>query len=259
MSRPVPRAYGSGRACLSSPRSDRPFKRFHIERPCAFKAKLNDEISSATGKLLSRATISCILSAKKAFFLWLAGLTGCKSWISYSDAEYFDQSATDARVAHAMREMPYPTLAPCRHAFDPRPDESQIEWRNRALFAFLMIAGARDAAIAWLRPKHIDLVKGVVYQDAGEVRTKNMKTFNTWFLPIDPVYRECFEVWVKYLRDDLLLSHDNPLSPPPEMGFEAGRFAVTGLSLPACTTPGPIREVIKAAFTGAGLSAFAPH
>ena len=71
--------------------------------------------------------------------------------------------------------------------------ETQIERRNRAVFAFLMITAARDGAVASLRLKHIDLVEGVVYQDAREVRTKASKTFNTWFLPIDPVYRECFD------------------------------------------------------------------
>lgn len=198
------------------------FKRFHIEQPRAFKAKLNGEISSATGKPLSKATISGILRANKTFFLWLAGQPGYKSRISYSDAEYFNQPAKDARIAHAQREAPHPTLAQCRHAFDRMSQDSLIERRNRALFAFLMITGARDGAIASLLLKHIDLVEGVVYQDAREVRTKNSKTFNTWFLPIDPVYRECFQAWVAVLRDVLLFGHDDSLFPPPEMGVEAG-------------------------------------
>lgn len=146
------------------------FKRFHIEQPRTFKAKLNEEISSATGKPLSKATVSGILRANKAFVLWLAGQPGYKSRISYSDAEYFNQSAKDARIAHAQRETPYPTLAQCRHAFDQMPEATQIERRNKALFAFLMITGARDGAIASLRLKHIDLVEGVVYQDAREGR-----------------------------------------------------------------------------------------
>jgi len=51
----------------------RSFKRFHIEQPRAFKAKLNDERSRATGRPVSKATISGILRANKAFFIWLAG------------------------------------------------------------------------------------------------------------------------------------------------------------------------------------------
>jgi integrase len=43
------------------------------------------------------------------------------------------------------------------------------------------------------------------------------------------------------------------------MGFENGLFAVTGLSQTPYATAGSIREVIKSAFTSAGLPAFAPH
>ncbi len=235
------------------------FKRFHIEQPRAFKAKLNEEISPATGNQLSKATISGILRANKAFFHWLAGQPGFKSRISYSDPEYFNQSAKDARIAHAQREVPYPTLSQCRHAFDHMPEGTQIERRNKAIFAFLMLTGARDGAISSFKLKHIDLVEGVVYQDAREVRTKASKTFNTWFLPIDPIYREVFDSWVTYVRDDLLFGYDDPLFPPPQLSVEAGRFTVTGLSRMPYATAGPIREAIKAAFQAAGLPAFAPH
>jgi hypothetical protein len=40
-----------------------------------------------------------------------------QSRISYSDAEYFNLNAKDARVAHAERAAPYPSLEQCRHAF----------------------------------------------------------------------------------------------------------------------------------------------
>jgi integrase/recombinase XerD len=73
------------------------FKRFHIEQPRAFKAKLNEERSATTGKPLSKAMVSGILRANKAFFIWLAGQPGYKSRISYSDAEYFNQNAKDHR------------------------------------------------------------------------------------------------------------------------------------------------------------------
>lgn len=235
------------------------FKKFHIEQPRTFKAKLNEERSATTGKPLSKATVSGILRANKAFFIWLAGQPGYKSRISYSDAEYFNQNAKDARIAHTAREAPYPTLAQCRHAFDRMPEGTDIERRNKALFAFLMITGARDGAISSFRLKHIDLIEGTVFQDAREVRTKAAKTFTTWFLPVDPVYLDCVTGWVRYLRDDLLFGHDDPLFPPPEMGRVAGGFAVIGLKRTPYADAGAIREAIKAAFTAAGLPAFAPH
>lgn len=235
------------------------FKNFHIDQVRSFKSKLNSEKSKATGKPLAKATISGILRACKAFFLWLAGQPGYKSKISYSDSEYFNQNGKDARIAHAQREARYPTLAQCRHAFDRMPCETQVERRNKAVFAFLMITAARDGAIASFRLKHIDLMEGVVYQDAREVRTKNSKTFHTWFLPIDPVYRECFDDWVTFLREELLFGNDDPLFPPPQMAVKEGRFAVVGFKREIYSNAGPIREAIKAAFSSAGLEEFAPH
>lgn len=235
------------------------FKQFHIEQPRAFKAKLADERSKTTGKPLSKATVSGILRANKAFFQWLAGQPGYKSRISYSDAEYFNQNAKDARVAHAQREARFPTLAQCRHAFEHMPDTTEIERRNKALFAFLMITGARDGAISSFRLKHIDLVEGAVFQDARDVRTKGAKTFTTYFLPVDRSYRDCFEEWVRYLREDRLFGYDDPVFPSPEMGRVQGGFAVVGLKREIYAGAGPLREAIKDAFRNADLPIFAPH
>ena len=122
-----------------------------------------------------------------------------------------------------------------------------------------MLKGARDGAIASLRLKRVDLVEGCVYQDARDVKTKFSKTFTTWFLPVDPAYLECFTAWVNHLRQNLLFGHDDALFPKPEMGLADGSFAALGLSRETYANAGKIREVIKAAFTTAGLPAFAPH
>ncbi len=236
-----------------------PFKRFHIDQAVSFKKRLNTENSKITGKPLSKSTISGVLRANKAFFLWLAGQPGYKSRIRYSDADYFNQSLKDARVAHAHREVPHPTLSQCRHAFDQMPDKTPIDKRNRAIFAFLMITAARVAAISSFKLKHVDLSEGVVYQDGRDVRTKASKTFPTWFLPIDRVYLDCFTDWVTLLREELLFGFDDPLFPPPKMGHSEGRFTVVGLSRDTYKTSGSIRKVIKSAFSAAGLPSFGPH
>lgn len=82
------------------------------------------------------------------------------------------------------------------HAFNYMPEVSEIGRRNKALFAFLMLTGARDRAIAFLRLKHINMIDGCVYQDTRDVKTKNSKTFTTFCLPVDPEYMACFKGWV---------------------------------------------------------------
>lgn len=237
----------------------KPFKRFHIEQAVAFKRQLEAEKNARTGKPLSKATIDGILRAVKAFVLWIAGQPGYKSRISYSDAEYFNLNAKDARVAHTDRDAPFPTMEQCHHAFAMMPTATEIDRRNKALFAFLMLTGARDGAIASLRLKRIDLVQGCVYQDARDVKTKFSKTFTTWFLPVGQDYLDCFTDWVQHLRKDLLFGTDDALFPKPVILAVNGAFAVTALSREVYSNAATIRAIIKSAFANAGLPVFAPH
>lgn len=237
----------------------KPFKRFHIEQAIAFKRQLNGEKNARTGKPLSKATIDGTLRAVKAFVLWLAGQPGYKSRISYADAEYFNLNAKDARVAHTDRDAPFPTMEQCHHAFGMMPEVTDIERRNKALFAFLMLTGARDGAIASLRLKRIDLDQSCVYQDARDVKTKFSKTFTTWFLPVGQGYLYCFTTWVRYLRQECLFGNEDALFPKPVIKQVDGAFAVAGLSRDTYRNASAVREVIKNAFVNAGLPVFAPH
>lgn len=236
-----------------------PFKKFRIDHAIRYRDKLDAEVNKRTGKPLAKATISARLSHVKAFFFWLADQPGYKSRIRHSDADYFNMDAKGQRVAHAVRERPYPSLEMVRHAFSRMPRTTELEQRDAALFAFLMISGARDGATASLRLKHINLVDGCVYQDAREVKTKNSKTFTTYFMPIDPTFTECFCTWVQYLQTEKLFGPDDALFPPPEMGIKDGQFAVLGLKRETYRNANAIRNVVKQAFENAGLPTFAPH
>ena len=99
----------------------RDFKSFHIEQAKGFKASLADQTSVRTKDRLSKATLYATLSALKRFFVWLAGQPGYKSRISYSDAEYFNLSAKETRIAKAHREARVPTLEQIRHVIQTMP------------------------------------------------------------------------------------------------------------------------------------------
>jgi hypothetical protein len=77
----------------------RSFKTFHPEQAVAFKRRLAEQTNARTGKPLAKATIHSTLAALKAFFVWLAGEPGFRSRLSYSDADYFNLSDRDARIA----------------------------------------------------------------------------------------------------------------------------------------------------------------
>src|SRR5471030_2884492 len=88
----------------------RDFGRFHREQAVAFKRKLDQQLGARSGERLSRATVHSTLSALRSFFIWLADQRGFKSRISYSDADYFNLSEKDVRIANARRERPGPAL-----------------------------------------------------------------------------------------------------------------------------------------------------
>jgi site-specific recombinase XerD len=125
----------------------RDFKAFHIEQAKGFKAHLAEQMSARTKDQLSKATLYATLSALKRFFIWLAGQPGYKSRISYADAEYFNLSAKETRIAKAHRDARVPTLEQIRHVVQTMPAVTEIERRDRALVPFTVLTGARDGAL----------------------------------------------------------------------------------------------------------------
>jgi integrase/recombinase XerD len=178
------------------------FKLFNHQQAVAFKNHLAEQNGKRSGEKLSKATLHATLANLKRFFLWLAGQPSYKSRFQYSDADYFNLSEKDVRVATAKREQKVPTLEQVKHVIANMPTDTEIALRNKAVVAFTLLTGARDSAIASMKLKHIDLVMGSVYQDARDVRTKFSKTFTTYFSPVGDDIKVIVEDWVNYLRAD---------------------------------------------------------
>src|SRR5215469_10493533 len=238
----------------------RDFKGFHIEQAKGFKAHLSEQRSLRSKDPLSKATLYATLSALKRFFLWLAGQPGYKSRMSNSDADYFNLSAKDTRIAKTHRDSHVPTLEQVRHVIRTMPAATEIERRDRALIAFTILTGARDGAIASLKLKHIDIDQGRVDQDARQVRTKFSKSFATWFFPVGEDIRRIVVDWVTYLRQEKLWGLDDPLFPATKIVVGDSRhFEASGLDRKHWSSAGPIRAIFKDAFAAAGLPYFNPH
>src|SRR4051812_32662147 len=87
----------------------------------------------------------------------VGGQSGYRSRISLCDAEYFNLSIKDARVAKAARPERVPTLEQIRHVLNVMPTSTEIQLRDRALVAFTLLTGARDGAVASLKLGHVDV------------------------------------------------------------------------------------------------------
>jgi len=238
----------------------RDFKTFHFEQAIAFKRHLAEQNGKQSGEKLSKATLHATLTQLKRFFQWLALQPGYKSRFQYSDAEYFNLSDKDRRVATTQRESNAPTLEQVKHVIALMPTKTDIELRNRALMAFTLLTGARDSAIASMKLKHVDLIEGRVNQDAREVHTKFSKTFITFFFPVGDEIRRIVAEWVSYLREDKLWGNDDPLFPATRIALGATRqFEVSGLGRDHWSNASPIRKIFREAFVSAGLPYFNPH
>ncbi len=238
----------------------RDFKSFHNEQAIAFKAHLIEQVSPSSGKPLSKATLHSTLRQLKRFFQWLAWQPGYKSHFNYPDMEFFNLSDNDIRIATATREQRVPTLQQIKHVISLMPSNTDIERRNRALIAFVLLTGARDRAIASMKLKHVDLSANSIYQDAREVKTKFSKTFVTFFFPVGDEIRGIVRDWVEYLRDQKLWGNDNPLFPATRVEIGATRqFEAVGLDREHWNSASPIRIIFREAFEKAGLPYFNPH
>jgi integrase len=239
----------------------RDFKAFRTEQAMAFKRRLAEEAVQSTGDRLSKATAYAILGHLKRFFVWLAGQPGFRSAIRYSDADYFNLSEKDARIATARRERPHPTLEQISQTLSRMPAGTDVQLRDRAVIAFTLLTGARDSAIASLKLKHVDIANGLLDHDAREVNTKNSKTFPTFFFPVGDDVRVIVERWVKHLREQKLWGNNDPLFPATEVKLsrEGHKFQAVGLKRDHWHTATPIRQVFKTAFSSAGLPYFNPH
>lgn len=238
----------------------RGFDRFHVEQAIGFKGWLNEQKNKQTGRPLSKATLGSTMRCLREFFLWLSGQPGYRSRITFGDTAYFRISEKDARAAGTTNDRPVPTLDQIDKALREMPAETVIQRRDRAVFAFTILTGARDDAAASLRLKHVDPNERMVFQDPRAVRTKASKGIWTWFFPVGSLPEEIFRQWIAELRGDHAWGDDEPLFPATHTGLnEVRQFAALGIARTSWSTAEPIRKIFRTAFGRAGLPYFNPH
>lgn len=118
----------------------------------------------------------------------------------------------------------------------------------------------RDDALASLSVRHVDVERRSVFQDARDVRTKNRKTFTSWFFPVAEPFESIVIDWIDHLMTKLLYGPDDPLFPATqnEVGPD-GLFHAAGLKREHWKNADPVRRIFRLAFEAAGLPYFHPH
>jgi len=238
----------------------KPFKKFHRQQAVDFKAYIDKQKSTSTGKPLGISTVNATLRLVKGFFHWLVSRPGFKRVLTYADVEYFNNTLKAGRVAHAQRQIPYPSMQQAAHAFQAMPFETGFQKRDKALFAFFLLTGARDGAVASLKLKHVNVELGHVFQDAREVNTKGAKTIMCQFFPVDVAYRKCFTAWVAYLRNVELFGPEDALFPKARVGVVEGQgFTNLGLARAGYAGAAKLNTIIRGAFAAVQMPQYTPH
>lgn len=238
----------------------RDFRKFRPELATSFKVHMAVETSSVTGKPLSKATLYSTLKAVQSFFEWLSREPGYRQAVRISDVAYFTMNSNDAKAATATREQPFPSLKQVLHVLEIMPTDTALARRDRALLAFILLTGVRDAAAISLKLRHVELSRRRVVQDARDVRTKGAKTFVSSFFPVGDLPLEIVTAWIEEISGAGLYGPDDPLFPATENGLDAsGQFAPQGYARRHWSTTAPVRAIFRKAFETAGLPYFYPH
>ena len=227
----------------------------------AFKAWMEKQ-KNKDGELLSISTVRSTLNNVREFFEWLAIHPQYIKKIDGRAVQYLRLSDNANRAARASREKTPPTLEELKKALKSMPYNTDIEKRDRAIFAFMIITCVRDDALVSLKRKHVNADDRTVWQDPKLVRTKGRKGIVTRFVSqVMPLAEEIVLDWLKYIDEALDFKGNDPLFPKTlvQSSAETMCFEAQGLSREHWANAGPVREVFKAAFNAVGLPYYNPH
>jgi integrase/recombinase XerD len=236
------------------------FGSFNKEQARAFKKKLIASKTQRSGEPIRIATAHHILQAIKEFLLWLHSQPGHRRRINPAEVAYLNLTSNEERQAKATTPRRYASLEQYRAALFALPDVSEVERRDKALMALLLLTAMRDAAIIGLKLRHISIERGYVFQDPREIDTKFRKAINTFFYPVGEDVPPLVRDWVSYLTVEKLFGPDDPLFPKTLVAQSHEQsFEVRGLTREHWANAAPVRDIFKRAFGAVGLPYFQPH
>lgn len=237
------------------------FKSFDAEQAKSFKAWLEKQ-KNKNDDPLSISTIRSTLKNLRDFFEWLAFHPHYIKKVDGRAVQYLRLSDNANRAARASRAKTPPTIEELERALKAMPHETDIEMRNRAIFAFVIITCVRDDALITLKIKDVSAAKRSVWQDPKHVRTKGRKSIVTGFVrAVMPLAEDIVLDWLKYSDEELKSIPNAPLFPKTLLvsNRETMSFEAQGLSKEHWATAQPVRDICKNAFEAVNIPYFHPH
>ena len=235
-------------------------KTFCERQATGFKKWLDDRRHN--GRPISTTTMYHQLRHVNAFFTWLATQQGYRSKIALDAVSYLSLDKRAVREALSVRPKVFPSREQVLElvaSIEPRTD---IDRRDRALVAFLLLTGVRYRALCSLSIECVDVNRLKVIQDPRlGVQTKGGKFIASKILPFDGGLVEIVVEWIGYLTDKLKYGPSAPLFPRTRVAQAEDGYSFEARDLEPVFWKGgnSIRKLLKTRSEAAGLPYFNPH
>ncbi len=198
----------------------------------------------------------------KDFFIWLSGQAGYKSKIDLDTVSYLSLDKKQVRLATAPKPVKFPSLEYVKKLTDSIEIITEIDKRDRALIAFLLLSGMRDKAICTLPICCFDRNTLEINQDPKfGVETKFGKAIYSKILRIDNKLLEYILNWSEYLEKDKLFSSTDPLFPRNKVHMSENSYCFESSEIEPYywKSTNSIRKILINRSEKAGLKYYNPH
>jgi len=236
------------------------FGTFSKEQALGFKAALFATKAQRSGKPVSLATVLHTLQAIKDFLAWLHGQKEYRRRIAPVHIAYLNLTTGEERQAHTTTPKRYASLEEYHTALFAMPTGTEIEHRDQAIMALMLLTCMRDLAVVGLKLRHVSIERSHVFQDPRDIKTKFSKPIETFFYPVGDDVVTIVNDWVRFLTAEKMFAPDDPLFPKTAVGPDAQQnFAAQGLGREHWANATPVRKIFRSAFARVGLPYVVPH
>lgn len=183
--------------------------------------KFKIELFKREGKLgnqIKRSTVEFHLSTIQEFLKWVRDQKGYKNKIILRDIDYLNLTAEERKkLCSSKKILVLPESDDVIQQINLIPKATEIDLRDRAIFAFLMCTGVRAKALISLPIVSFNAKQMFVDQnpDYG-VKTKNSEHIISKFLNRGEKLVEEFLSWYRFLKYDKKFEDHYPLFPKPD-------------------------------------------
>ena len=235
-------------------------RKFNPDRMISYKNWLKKR--ETNGKVISNVTYHAYLRNLRKFFTWLCTQTGFKSKIHTDVISYLKVTHSEERMATQNKPREYPEYENVLKLIESINPVTEIDKRDRALITFTLLTGMRDAAIATLPLKCVDVESLTIYQDPNKgVKTKFTKYIETTIFKFDEKLIIILKEWINHLKSKDFKGIQ-PIFPRSKMNQDEINISFNEsieVEPVYWSNAGSIRKIFKKRFEAAGLKYFPPH